>query len=507
MAKGMVYLIGAGPGDPALITLKGLECIKEADVIIYDYLANKRFLEYAKKGAEIIYVGKIGGAHTLTQDKINKLIVKRSKAGRTIARLKGGDPFIFGRGGEEAEELVADGIPFEVIPGVTSAISAPAYAGIPLTHRDYTSTVAFITGHEDPTKDESSIAWDKVSTGIGTIVFLMGMKNLPVNVKKLLENGRDPKTPVALIRWGTKPEQETVVGRLDNIVDLARERGLKPPVIAVVGGVVSLREKLNWFEKRPLFGRKIIVTRSREQASDLSLLLEKSGAEPIEFPTIETVAPTSWKELDKAIKRLSRYDWTIFTSVNGVKYFVERLRKLGRDIRDLKGIKICAIGPATAMAIEELGVRVDLTPKEYRAEAIIEGLGRRRIRDKRFLLPRAMKAREILPEEIKRLGGKVDVVPAYRTVRPKGKTETVRQLLKEGKIDAVTFTSSSTVTNFMEMFKKGEGAVLLRSTKIACIGPITTDTARGYGLEIDMMPGKYTMKDLTGSIVDYFRGN
>ncbi|HKZ47023.1 MAG TPA: uroporphyrinogen-III C-methyltransferase [Thermodesulfobacteriota bacterium] len=516
MNKGKVYLIGAGPGDPGLITLKAIECIKEADVVVYDYLANKKFLEYAGKGAEIIYAGKIGGAHTLPQEDINKLIIEKAKKGKVIARLKGGDPFIFGRGGEEAEEIVGAGIAYEVVPGVTAGVAAAAYAGIPLTHRDFTTTVAFITGHEDPTKDESNIYWDKISTGIGTLVFYMGIGNLEPNMKKLMENGRSPDTPVALIRWGTTPDQETLVGTIADIAEKAKAANLKSPAITVVGGVVSLRDKLRWFDKRPLFGKKIIVTRSREQASDFSILLEKKGAESIEFPTIETVAPKDWKEVDRAIKNLSTphpalsrkgrgnyYDWAVFTSVNGVKYFIERLKKQGKDIRELKGIKICAIGPKTKQEIEELGIRVDFMPKEYRAEGIIKGLGK--IKGKNILIPRAEVAREILPEELSKRGAKVDVVTSYRTVKPKGMTEEIKELFKEGKIALVTFTSSSTVTNFLNMFKKGEAKEFLKDVKVASIGPITRNTALDYGIDTAIMPKKYTIPALAGAIVEHFK--
>jgi uroporphyrinogen III methyltransferase/synthase len=505
MLSGKVYLVGAGPGDPGLITLKAIECIKEADVVVYDYLANKKFLEYARERAEIIYVGKVGGAHTLPQEEINKLIIEKAKKGKVIARLKGGDPFIFGRGGEEAEEILQAGIAYEVVPGVTAGVAAAAYAGIPLTHRDFTTTVAFITGHEDPTKDESNIYWDKISTGIGTLVFYMGIGNLEPNMRKLIENGRSPDTPVALIRWGTTSAQETIVGTIADIAEKAKAAKLKAPAITVVGGVVSLRDKLRWFDKRPLFGKKIIVTRSREQASDFSILLEKYGAEPIEFPTIETVPPKDWKDIDRAIKNIPKYDWAVFTSVNGVKYFIERLKKKGKDIREFKGVKICAIGPATAMAIEGLGIRVDLLPKEYRAESIIEGLGKNKIKGKRFLLPRAMKAREVLPEEIKRLGGKVDIIAAYRTVKPKERTDEIRKMFQEKRIDVVTFTSSSTVENFVNMFKKGEIPALLSETKVACIGPITKDTATVLGIKTDIMPAKYTIPALTEAIVSYFK--
>ena len=505
MAKGMVYLIGAGPGAPGLITLKAIECIKEADVVVYDYLANKRFLEYASKRAEIIYVGKQGGAHTLPQDEINKLIIKKAQKGKIIARLKGGDPFIFGRGGEEAEEIIQAGIDYEVVPGVTAGVAAAAYAGIPLTHRDFTTTVAFITGHEDPTKEDSNIYWDKISTGIGTLVFYMGIGNLEPNMKKLMENGRSPDTPVALIRWGTTSNQETIIGTIKDIAEKAKQANFKAPAITVVGGVVSLRDKLRWFDKKPLFGKKIIVTRSREQASDFSVLLEKYGAEPIEFPTIETVPPKDWKEIDRAIKNLPKYDWAIFTSINGVKYFIERLKKQGKDIRELKGIKICAIGPATAKAIEDLGIKVDLLPKEYRAESIITGLGKTKIKGRRFLLPRALKAREVLPEEIKRLGGKVDVVTAYRTVQPKEKTDEIRKMLREKRVDVVTFTSSSTVENFVNMFKRNEVPGILNGTRVACIGPITKDTATKLGIKTDIMPEKYTIPALTEAIGEYYK--
>lgn len=505
MDKGKVYLVGAGPGDPGLITVKGLDAVKEADCIIYDFLANSRILEYAKKGAETIYVGKKGDQKTIPQEEINRLIIKKAARGKIVARLKGGDPFIFGRGGEEAEELVNAGIEFEIIPGVTSAVAAPAYAGIPLTHRDLSSAVTFITGQENPLKERSSIAWDRLSTGRGTLVFLMGWKNLPLITSKLMENGWDPSTPVALIRWGTMTKQVSLAGRLDNIVEIARERELKPPVITVVGEVVNLREKLAWFETKPLFGKRVLVTRALEQAGDFSKLLEKNGAEPITFPTIKTTAPPDWKELDKAIKRLSVYDWAIFTSVNGVKYFFERLYKLGYDIRELKDVKICAIGPMTAKAVAEWNIKIDLTPKEFKAEGLLEALGKRRIKGKRFLLARAMEAREIIPQEIKRLGGKIDVAPAYRTVRPAREAGEMRKLFLEGGIDLVTFTSSSTVTNFVKMFKKPEIPGLLKGCKVACIGPITADTAKGYGITVDIMPKDYTIPALTRAMADYFK--
>lgn len=505
MKTGKVYLIGAGPGDPKLITLRAVECIKAADVLIYDYLANKKFLDYARQGAEIIYVGKMGGEHTLPQDKINDLIVEKAKSGKIIARLKGGDPYIFGRGGEEAEELVEAGVAFEVVPGVTAAAAATAYAGIPLTHRSFTTDVALITGHEDPSKTESSIKWDKIATGIGTLVFYMGVSNLPNIVENLIRYGRDPKTPIALIRWGSTTEQETLVGTLEDIVEKVKKAGMKAPAITVVGGVVSLREKLRWFDTRPLFGKKIIVTRARVQSSDFTELLENNGASVVEFPTIDIVPPDDWTELDKAIDRLSDYNWIIFTSVNGVKYFLQRLRERGHDVRDLKGIKLCTIGPRTAEEVECLGIKVDFIPAEYKAEGIIEGLGKESLKGQKVLIPRAEVAREVLPEELKRLGAVVDVVDTYKTVRPVGDVEKVKKLLTEKKIDAVTFTSSSTVENFVAMFPDTDIKTLLNGVTVASIGPITKETAEKLGIRTDIMPKDYTIPALTEALVEHFK--
>jgi len=504
--KGKVYLVGAGPGDPGLLTIKGRECISRADVVIYDFLANPVFLEHARDGAELIYVGKQGGCHTASQEEINTLIVEHARQGRIVVRLKGGDPFIFGRGGEEAEELVDAGVDFEVVPGVTSAIAVPAYAGIPLTHRDHTATVAFITGHEDPKKEKSSIAWDKLATGAGTLVFLMGVGNLRAIADRLVEYGRSPGTPVAVIRRGTCPDQETVLGTLDTIAEVAEEAGIRPPAIIVVGEVAKLREKLEWFERRPLFGRRIVVTRAREQASGFLERLSLLGADCVQFPTIRVVPPESWEPLDSAVRQLSRYDWALFTSVNGVKYFLERLEFLGKDVRAMGGLKIGAIGPRTAEAWTRMGIRPDLVPDEYRAEAVVEALARVGVKGGKILIPRALKAREILPEALREMGAEVDVVPAYRTIRPDDDLERVKEMFRQKELDAVTFTSSSTVSNFMEMFKGSEEALKewMSSVAVACIGPVTAKTARGFGLKVDVTPDEYTIDSLTDALVSYF---
>ncbi|MCL4441304.1 MAG: uroporphyrinogen-III C-methyltransferase, partial [Firmicutes bacterium] len=391
--KGFVYLVGAGPGDPGLITVKGLNCIRKADVLVYDRLASPRLLTYARPEAERIYVGKSPDRHAMVQEEINQLLVDKAKEGKVVTRLKGGDPFVFGRGGEEAELLVENHIPFEVVSGITSAISVPAYAGIPVTHRGYTSTLAIITGNEDPSKDDSSIAWDKIATGAGTLVFLMGMGNLPGICARLMEFGRPPETPVALIRWGTRPEQRTITGTLENIHQRATEANFKNPAVIVVGEVVKLRDKLAWFENRPLFGRRVIVTRSREQASVLSSAIEALGGEAWEFPTIQIAPPEDFTPLDKAITDVRSYRWIIFTSVNGVKMFFDRMRENKKDIRDLSDVRLCAIGPRTKEELEMRGLMVDYVPGEYRAEEIVEGLRGKVLPGDRVLLPRADIAR------------------------------------------------------------------------------------------------------------------
>ncbi|MDA3832246.1 MAG: uroporphyrinogen-III C-methyltransferase, partial [Spirochaetales bacterium] len=446
--KGKVYLIGAGPGDPGLITVKGLECIGKADVIIYDYLASPMFLQHARKNAEIIYVGKKGGDHTLAQEKISALIVEKAKTGLMVARLKGGDPFIFGRGAEEAEELINAGIPFEIVPGVTSAIAAPAYAGIPLTHRSFTSTVAFVTGHEDPTKEESSIDWASLVKGIGTIVFLMGVKNLPNITKQLISHGMQSDTPVALVRWGTTNKQMTVTGTLDNIVERVESAGLKSPAIIVVGGVVKLRETMQWFENRPLIGKRIVVTRARQQASELVKMLSDLGAECLECPTIKVVPPADWEPLDTAIDNLSLYDWLIFTSVNGVNFFFERLFKQDRDVRAFSNLRTASIGPATAKRMFDFGLKSDIVPESYVAESIIEAFAQEDIKGKKVLLPRAKEARPILPVELAKMGAIVDEVTAYRIENVRDNVDALVTGLEQGTIDIITFTSSSTVKNF-----------------------------------------------------------
>jgi uroporphyrinogen III methyltransferase/synthase len=502
--KAKVYLVGAGPGDPGLITVKGIECIQNADVIIHDYLAAPALLKHARKSAELIYVGKKGGNHTLSQDEINALIVEKAKSGGTVTRLKGGDPYIFGRGAEEAEVLFKAGISFEIVPGVTSAIAAAAYAGIPLTHRKLASTLAFVTGHEDPDKEETGINWSSLATGIGTLVFFMGVKNLLNITKSLIDHGKSPDTPIALIRWGTTPAQKTVSGTLDTIVEKARVAGLKAPAIIVVGEVVNLRQTLKWFEDRPLLGKRIVVTRARQQASDLVRLLSDQGAECLEYPTIKIMPPKDPEVLKQAVENLSAYDWIVFTSVNGVIYFFEQLFDAGKDVRALGRMQTAAIGPATAERLLEFGLTSDIVPETYRAESVVEAFEKVKLKGTKILLPRAREARPILPKELTKMGATVDEIPAYETLKAVENTADLVQKLKDNQIDLITFTSSSTVKNFKALLPVENFTELIQGVTIASIGPITSDTAAELGFDVHITAESYTIPGLVEAILQNY---
>jgi len=503
-SRGKVYLIGAGPGDPGLITVKAKECIQTADVVVYDYLASPFLLDYASKDAEIIYVGKKGGDHTLTQDKINLLLVDKAKEGKNVARLKGGDPFVFGRGGEEAQELLSYGIQYEVIPGVTSAVAAPAYAGIPVTHRDHTSFVSFITGHERPDKKESRMQWDIFAKSDATLVFLMGVKNLPNIVTKLMEHGKPSDTPVALVRWGTTTRQQTVTGTLSTIVEEVKKAGLKSPAIIVVGHVVSLRDELSWFDKKPLFGKKIVITRARAQASGLVAELNRLGAQCIEIPTIKITPPEDKKPLEAAIDNLGQYDWLVLTSVNGVKFFFDTLFAKGKDARALGHLNFACIGPVTKERLADHGIIADILPDTYQAESVVEAFSDLDMTGKKVLLPRAKKARTILPEQLTRMGAMVDEVTAYETRLADEGKEMLIDMLKAGDIDAVTFTSSSTVTNFLSLLEGQNAPALLEKVTLASIGPITSDTIRAQGLVPDIEADAFTIDGLIKALLGHY---
>ncbi|MFZ5760221.1 MAG: uroporphyrinogen-III C-methyltransferase [Thermodesulfobacteriota bacterium] len=503
--RGKAYLVGAGPGDPGLITVRGLEILKKAEVVIYDYLAGDKLLKHVPADAEFIYAGKQGGVtHTHTQDEINQLLVDRVRSGKRVVRLKGGDPFIFGRGGEELEELVKAGLPFEAVPGVTSASAAATFAGVPITHRRYTSSVAFITGHEDPNKESSNIAWDKISTGVGTLVFYMGIKNLESITANLMKHGRDPKTPVAVVRWASRPNQKSVVGTLDTIAEIVRTNDIKPPALTIVGDVVNLRDVINWYEVRPLFGKRIIVTRTREQASDLVALLEENGANCLEFPTISICPPDSWDEVDAALGRLGLFHWLVFTSINAIHAFFGRLYEKGMDTRALAGCKIAAVGKVTDDCLRAYGLISDLVPEEFTGEGLAEALEKRGVTGCEILIPRALKAREVLPVRLEKVGARVTMVAVYQNKRPEGLHEKLRAKLENKDADIVTFTSSSTVTNFIHMLgvkDQDELREIMGGIKIAAIGPVTARTVEENGLTVDIQPSTYTILDLVDAIV------
>ncbi len=499
--KGKVYLVGGGPGDAGLLTLKGAECLRAADCVVYDALANSGFLDLAPEKAKKIYVGKRGAVHALEQEEINSLLVRLARRGGTVVRLKGGDPFIFGRGGEEARELAASKIPFEIVPGVSSAVAAPAYAGIPVTDRSFAPMVTFVTGHMK--KDgELNLPWTSLASGGGTLVFLMSVSSLHIITSKLIAAGLSGATPAAIVSNGTTPRQVSLSGRLSDIAELTRKAGIKAPAVVVVGGVAGLREELAWFEKRPLFGKKIVVTRSREQASALAQKLSALGAEVIIFPSIKVKPLKSFTALDREINCLGGYNWVIFTSVNGVEVFFNRLKKLGLDTRRFGGAKVAAIGPATAESLRAKGIEADIVPEKYISEEILKALGK--VKGQKILLPRAAAARDALHTGLKRAGALVTEIPTYNTLPDRGNLAELRCLLREGAVSLITFTSSSTVAGFLESFK-GAGKKLLKGVTIGSIGPITSGALKTRGFKPDFEAALYTIPGLVEAALGYFK--
>ncbi|MDR1489785.1 MAG: uroporphyrinogen-III C-methyltransferase [Desulfovibrio sp.] len=498
-----VYLIGAGPGDPGLITLKGKELLARADVVIYDHLAAEDLLRFARPGAELVYVGKSGADHTLPQEQINALVIDKAKSGKTVVRLKGGDPYVFGRGGEEAEELAAAGIDFEVVPGVSSGAAAPACAGIPLTHRSCASSVIFATGHENPDKEQSAHNWEAMAKSGSTLVFYMGVKNLPEIVRRLIDNGLSEDTPAALIQWGTTPKQRSLLTTLGRAATDAVEKDFAPPSIFLVGKVALLRERLNTFEKRPLFGKGIVVTRSREQASDTAARLAELGARVLVFPTI-AVAPFPDDGTSRSMpERLSDYGLIVFTSVNGVRFFFARLAARGRDARALAGADIACIGPGTASALQSFGLKADLLPEKFVAESVAEAVFRHYpqqvLAEQRVLLPRAKQARDALPRLLASRCKAVDILELYETKPGTAHKDSLLEELEAGRIDCVTFASSSTVKNFLDLIP---AEVLRRrpGLKFACIGPITAATLEEAGLVCHIQPEEHTIPALVKAL-------
>ena len=500
----MVYLVGAGPGDPSLITLRGVQCLQRAQVVVYDYLANEHLLNHAPPDAERIYAGKIGGRHNQDQEEINQLLVEKSLAGKTVVRLKGGDPFVFGRGGEECEALAAAGLPFEVVPGVTAAVGAAAYAGIPLTHRDFTASVAFVTGQEGKDKNDTTIDWDQLSLGCGTVVFYMGITSLRRNMQHMAEHGRSPATPVALVRWATTTDQQVLTGTIADIADKAEQSGFKPPAVTIVGNVVSLRDRLRWFDNRPLSGRRIIITRAADQAGEFSAILNNLGAITLECPTIQLVEPDNWDELDAAIVTLSNFDWLVLTSVNAVNFFFRRLAALGFDARALGNCKVCAVGPKTAGALSSYGILPDLIPSDYKAESVVSEFSLLDISGSRVLFPRADLAREVIPLSLQKMGALVSAPVAYRNILPNRLCPEALLALEKRSVDCITFTSSSTALNLAELIGADLLANMLQGVAVASIGPITSKTCRELGLKVDIEPSQFTLSALSAAIQEHF---
>jgi len=496
---GTVYLVGAGPGDPGLLTVRAAELLARADVLVYDALASPGIVELATR-AERIFAGKRGGRkNVLSQDEISALLVDLARKHETVVRLKGGDPFVFGRGGEEALELARAGIPFEVVPGVTAGVAAPAYAGIPVTHRGLSTSVTLVTGHEDPTKAETEVDWEFLARGTGTLVFYMSVGRMEENFGRLIAAGRSPDTPAAAVEWGTYPRQRTVMGTMATLPEIARAANIGAPSIVLVGNVVSLRDELAWFDRRPLSGRCIVVTRARAQASEFAATLERLGAEVLQLPVIRIVPPADPAPLREAAARAETFDWIVFTSVNGVEHFFRELAGMGRDARALGAARVCAIGPATAAEAAKHGIRADLVPDEFVAEAAVEALAAAGVDGKRILLPRAEIARAVLPDGLRARGAEVVEVVAYRTVQDGAGADEVRRRLDAGEVDLVTFTASSTVRNFASLV----GADVGRA-KVASIGPVTSQTVREMGMAVEVEAAEYTIPGLVEAIRGFY---
>jgi uroporphyrinogen III methyltransferase / synthase len=498
--SGTCYLVGAGPGDLGLVTLRAKECIELADVLVYDALSSPELLHWTKPGCEKIYVGKRAKFHSVPQDQINGLIVEHTKAGKNVVRLKGGDPMIFGRGGEEAAELAEAGVAFEIVPGISSAIAGPAYAGIPVTHRDHNTQLTIFTGHEDPTKGFSSVDYAQLATTPGTKVFLMGVARLREIASAFVEHGAAAETPIALTRWATTGAQKTIVGTLSDIADIAERENFSSPAVAVIGNVVNERKKINWFEQRPLFGKRIVVTRTREQAGELSRALRDLGADVIELPTIRIEPPEDRQEFAELVTHVHEYDWLVFTSPNGVERFFDAFFKAFDDARSLGNPKIAAIGAGTAAKIREYRFAVDLIPERFVAEGLIDAFKKEDIENLTMLWVKAAESREVIADGLTALGAIVDECIAYRTVAETEDPTGARAKLEEHGADLITFTSSSTVDHFFAL-----GLDWPENCGAASIGPVTSETLRGHGTKPAFEAKPHDLPGLVAAIVRHFK--
>ena len=501
---GKVYLVGAGPGDPELITARGLRRLREADVVLYDALVHPDQLSAARPDAELVFVGKRAGRVSERQSAINHQLAQAAREGKTVVRLKGGDPYLFGRGSEEAELLASEGISFEVVPGVPSPLAATAYAGLSLTHRELASSVAYVTATESVEKDRTGHDWSRLATATQTLVIFMGMRKLDSLAELLIEHGRPADTPVAVVQWASLPKQRTVTGTLSDIHRRASEAGLGPPALTIVGEVVRLRDNLRWFDTKPLFGKRILVTRAVHQAGSLASMIRDEGAQPMLAPTIRIAAPRDPGPLRDAVTHLDCYDWILFTSSNAVKALFGAIHEAGLDVRALGGVKACAIGGKTRDALMSRGVHADLLPKDARAEGVIAALGPLLDERTRVLLPRAEIAREVLPDSLREAGAEVDVVTAYRNLPPEPKAvERIQSLVDPGEADAVLFTSSSTVQNLFDLLGP-EAAKQLNALDLFSIGPVTTETAQRLGLGVSATSPEQTIESLVATVRAYY---
>ncbi len=498
--SGFCHIVGAGPGDPGLLTLRGKECLSTAQVVLYDSLCSPELLRFAPESAEFIYAGKRAGHHTLSQAEINRLLIEKSQSGLRVVRLKGGDPFLFGRGGEEAEALVDAEIPYDIVPGVSSITAGPAYAGIPVTHRNHNACFTVFTGHEDPEKPESKLDYGAIARASGTKVMLMGVERIGIIAQTLIAHGMSKDTPVALIRWATTGRQQTLEGTLNHIADRVREANFSAPAVAVFGEVVTLRNKLNWFESRPLFGKRIAVTRSRRQAGILLHALRELGADAFELPTIRIEPPRDKKAFRQLVSEAHGYDWLVFTSPNGVDAFFRVFFEIYQDAREIGGVRIAAIGPATADRIRSYRLQVDLLPDKYVAEAVVTAFQKETdVENLRILLARAEGGREVLVEELTHLGAIVDEAVAYRTVPENEDLAGGVQRFRQEGADLITFTSSSTAENFSAL-----QLPLPERLQTASIGPITSETLRQLGFRVDIEATEHTIPGLVKAIHSHF---
>lgn len=500
--SGKVYLVGAGPGDPGLLTVKAMRVLGEADLVVYDFLASREHLRHAKPGARSICVGKRFRHRSFTQEKINKLILSEARKGNVVARLKGGDPYLFGRGGEEALYLHRHGVAFEVIPGVTSATACAAYAGIPLTHREHNASVTFLTGHRAGDEDLDSVDWRRIVGLNGTLVIYMGFYNLAKIARRLVEEGMPARTKISVIEWGTLPRQRSCDGTLADIARRVKEKGLAAPCIIIVGEVVSLRAELNWFERLPLFGKRVVVTRASDKAGRLFEALSDLGADVIEFPTIQVLPPASLKAFDAAVAGVSRYDWIVFTSTYGCEAFFGRLAAMKGDARSLSGVRVACVGPDTAAAVKRHGIAPDLAPRRYESKALVAEFARRfrSLEGARMLVPRPDIAPPGLEEGLGKLGARVTRVTAYRTRPPKSPDESVKARLRPGEVDFVTFTSASTAVNFTKALGAARARALSRRAAFVSIGPVTSAAMKKCGLRVALEAKESTISGLVTAL-------